>query len=140
MDRKRQAQNARRTTLGSRPARDPRPGRAPAADERQPTKRIPGQPRNDRDPGRIELPRRRRRSPSRNPVGLLDQRHRETHRTSGLRRGYEIPRPDPAPGSVTKHQPPDRPLDGRDGHGSHAVRCINLDASHKRKRYSGGSD
>ena len=56
-----------------RPARHARAGRAAAGEQRQ-AAAVAAQLLDDRDPGGVELVRRRRRAPPRDPVGLLDER------------------------------------------------------------------
>jgi hypothetical protein len=72
MERKRQAQHRDRAALRGGPARDPSARRATAYDQRQALQLAVPQMLHDRDPGRVELPRRRGRPPPSHSVRLLD--------------------------------------------------------------------
>ena len=57
-----------------------------------------------RSPRRIELMRRSGRTPTRDPVGLLDERHAQSHRSRNARHGNKILRLHPATSAVTEDE------------------------------------
>ena len=75
------------------PATSGRPPSAPAA-----------QVLDHRDPGRVELVRRRRRAPAGDAVGLLDERDAEAERQRRARRRDQVAGVDAAAGAVTEHE------------------------------------
>ena len=144
---------ARAAAAGTR-GRARRPRRSAAAvrqatrapDERPPA--MSGRPRrrsarrcsSDRDPGRVELVRRRGRAPPRDAVGLLDERDADAERQRDAGRRDEVGRVDAAAGAVAEDEragaAPSASLQVR---GGRAVRRVDLEGRHPRHADIGGA-
>jgi hypothetical protein len=88
--REREAEHADGVDCGRRAARDARARRTPADDEGQIAELARTEVVDHGDPGCIELMRRRRRPPPRDPIGLLDEHDRQSCFECGSRGGDEV--------------------------------------------------
>ena len=103
------------------------PDERPPVRSGRPSSATVAQLLDDRDPGGVELRRRRRRAPSRDPVGLLHERDGDVDGERSGRGGDEIRRRHPSPGPVPEHERRAR-LGGRVQVGSRgAVRGVELE-------------
>ena len=85
------------------------------------------QGRDHRQPGGVELLRRRRGLAARDAVGLLDQRDGEAGLARDAGCGLDVGRFDPAAGPVSEHQRSLRLLRGVEVGPGGAVRCLDLE-------------
>ena len=83
----------------------------PHSDESQPAQRVVAKLGDDRQPGGVELARRRRRAPAGHPVGLLDEGHAEADRASRGRRRDEIRGTHTAARAAPEYERAQRPVD-----------------------------
>ena len=143
MDREGEAEHAGGAGLRRGAAGHARARRAPAGHERQVGQRPATQVLDDRDPGRVELGRRRGRATARHAIGLLDQRDTDPERHGRLRRRDEVASRDPAPGAVAEHERAGRLVAGVQVHARRAVRRVDGEGRHRssrrRSRGSGSS-
>ena len=107
-------------------ASDPRAGGPSARDEPQAAQLVLREVPGDRDPGRVELVRRCRASPARDPVGLLDERDREARRARCGRRRRQVARTDAAARTVAEDERPSWFRRLGDVRGREAVRRLDL--------------
>jgi hypothetical protein len=100
VDRECQAENGYGSGLGHGPARNARACGAAADDQREALEELA----DDRNPGLVELARRRLAFSARDAVWLLDERHAQPRFGCRLTCSGEVGRLDPAAGPVPEHE------------------------------------
>lgn len=139
LQRKCEAQHAMRVELGSRATRHAGAHRSSADDERGFVGDAVAQLLDDREPVRVELALRRRRSTTRDAVRLFDARHLEPERMRDVGGCEQVGCLDAAARAVSQDEQGARGGQRRDVRAGDAVRSVEVEDVHHREPTRGAA-